>query len=193
MYKIILFLEKWFAFILLSIFRISFKYEKKGLENTKEKVIYVFWHRNIIPLMLDRRKENNVVLISNSKDGDYIAEPAKAFGYIVVRGSSTRGGVSALKEMSKLAKNHSVAITPDGPKGPPNKIKEGALQLAYLTKLPICAVYVKVYSKWVFNSWDNFIFPKFFSKIDIEYSKHFLIKNKNDFCIKKDIEDFLNK
>lgn len=191
MFKIFLFFEKWFAYVVLSLLRLTLRYHRKGLENTKERVIYVFWHRNIIPLLIDRRNENNVVIISSSRDGDFIAEPAKAFGYHVVRGSSTRGGRKALSEMIKLTKNHSIAITPDGPKGPVYKMKEGALQLAYLSGLPVCAVKVSVSSAKIFNSWDRFILPKPFANITLEYSQHYHISSKDDFKQKNKIEEFL--
>jgi lysophospholipid acyltransferase (LPLAT)-like uncharacterized protein len=193
MSNIFLFLEKWFAYLFLSMLRLTLRYERKGLEFTKDRVIYVFWHRNIIPLLIDRRNENNVVIISSSRDGDYIAEPAKLFGYKVVRGSSTRGGMKALTEMVRLSKEHSLALTPDGPKGPVYNIKEGALQLSYLSGLPIVAVKVNVKSAFIFNSWDKFILPKPFSKIYLEYSNHYYIKTKDDFRLKIDLEEFLLK
>jgi hypothetical protein len=172
---------------------LTLKYEIIGEKQPHQNIIYVFWHRNILPLLINRRNEGVVVIISSSKDGDFIAEPAKLFGYKTVRGSSTRGGSNALKEMIKLSKNHSFALTPDGPKGPAQKLKEGALQLAYLTKLPIVAVRVKVSNAWIFNSWDRFIFPKPFSKISIEYSEPLYINTKEIFDeIKNEIEMWLN-
>jgi len=171
---------------------LTYSYKISGLKKPYPKYIYVFWHRNILPLLLNRKNEKVVVLVSQSKDGDYIAEPCKLFGFLTARGSSTRHGASALKELIKLSKNHSIAITPDGPKGPKGVIKEGVLQLSYLTKIPICAVKVKVSSAWIFNSWDNFIFPKPFAKIEILYSAQMSISSKEDYLLYKNkIEEFM--
>ena len=194
MQKIFLFIEKIFAYIILSLLRMTLRYSVAGLSKPYPMGIYVFWHRNIIPMLLNRRNENVVIIISSSKDGDYITEPAKLFGYITVRGSSTRQGSSALKEMIKLSKQHILAITPDGPKGPAQKLKDGALQLSYLTKLPIYAIKVNVLSAWIFKSWDRFILPKPFAKITVLYSDPFYITSKEEFVAKRDeIEMWMNK
>ena len=192
MFRVVLFLEKYVAYVVLKILQLTVKYEVKGLRKPYPRAIYVFWHRNIIPLLINRRHENVVVIVSSSRDGDYIAEPAKLFGYITARGSTSRQGSSALKEMVKLSANHSLAITPDGPKGPARVLKEGTLQLAYLTKLPIHAVRVSVSKKIIANSWDKFIIPLPFAKIEVTYSEPFWVKTKEDFETKKrEIEEHL--
>ncbi|MCL1826418.1 MAG: lysophospholipid acyltransferase family protein [Candidatus Cloacimonetes bacterium] len=192
-HKIILFLEKWIAFFVLNLLGFTFSYKVHGLKKPYPHCIYIFWHRNILPLLLNRKNEGVVVLISRSKDGDYIAEPCKAFGFQTARGSSSRKGTAALKEMISLSKNHSIAITPDGPKGPAGQIKEGALQLAYLTQLPICAVKVSVSTSWAVNSWDRFIIPKPFAKIDIFYSEPMMISSKADIEVhQKSLQEYMN-
>jgi len=158
------------------------------------KAIYVFWHRNIISLLLNRRNEQIAVMISSSKDGDYIAEPAKLFGYIPVRGSSTRQGAHAFKELLALTEHHTVAFTPDGPKGPAFKFKKGALQMALMSGLPIVSVRVYVSSAWVFASWDRFILPHPFAKIKIYYSEPYEVKSKDEIeTIKTQIEAWMNQ
>jgi len=192
-HRTLLFFLKYLAFIFLSLLNLTFRYEVHGLKKPYRKAIYVFWHQNIISLLLNRKREQVAVIISSSKDGDYIAEPAKLFGYIPVRGSSTRQGANALKELVALTKHHSVAITPDGPKGPAFEFKNGALQVALLSGLPIIAVKVFVSSAWSFASWDSFIFPHPFAKIKICYSEPFVINSKDDFkpmCTK--IESWMN-
>jgi lysophospholipid acyltransferase (LPLAT)-like uncharacterized protein len=133
MNKILFFLEKYlvavFALILGSTFRFNIK---SGYP--KGNVIYAFWHRNMIPLLFLRKFEKIVILISTSKDGELIAGPAHVLGFLTARGSSRRDGSRAFKNLIKLSKEHSIAITPDGPKGPGEKIKEGLLRLAYITK-----------------------------------------------------------
>jgi len=193
MSSFLLFIEKIFAYAILSFLRITLRFQVSGLVKPYPKCIFVFWHRNIISLLINRRNENIVIIISSSRDGDYIAEPAKLFGYITVRGSSTRQGGTALKEMIKLSKKHSLALTPDGPKGPAQKLKDGALLLAYLTKLPIYAIKVHASKAWVFNSWDRFVLPKPFAKVSIQYSEPFYINSKEEFeSIRTEIENWMN-
>jgi len=192
-YKIVLFLEKYVIYVALKVLQFTVTYDVKGLGKPYPRGIYVFWHRDIIPMLINRRHEDVVVIVSPSKDGDYAAEPAKLFGYIPVRGSTSRQGTSALKEMIKLSDNHSLAITPDGPKGPARKLKEGALQLAYLTKLPIYAIRVSISKEVIINSWDKFRIPLPCAKIEINYSEAFWVKTKEDFDVRKiEIEKFMN-
>ena len=151
-HKLLLFIERQIAFVVLNILYYTIRYKKIGLKKPYPHAIYAFWHKDIMPLLIYRKKEKIAILISPSKDGDFIAAPAIKFGYLAVRGSSSRKGMSALKEMVKLSKKHSLAITPDGPKGPAQILKDGVLQLAYLTKLPIIATRTKISGAWVFNS-----------------------------------------
>ena len=106
--------------------------------------IYVFWHRNIIPLMYLHRRQEIAIIVSPSKDGELIAAPAELLGYTAIRGSSSRGGTAALLKSVKLAEGHTIAITPDGPRGPREQLKKSVLFLAYHTGLPIVPVAVNV-------------------------------------------------
>ena len=193
-HKLILFIERQLSFVVLQILYYTMRYKIAGLKKPYPKAIYAFWHRDIMPLMISRRFEKIAILISPSRDGNYMAAPAIKYGYIAVRGSSSRKGMTALKEMIKLSEKHSLAITPDGPKGPAQILKEGVLQLAYLTKMPIIATRTKVSSSYVFNSWDRFYFPYPFAKVRIEYSEPFFVNTKEEFEDKRvEIERFMNE
>jgi len=192
MSKIILFIEKYFAFALLHLLRLTYRYKVSGLAKPYPHAIYVFWHRYIVPMVINRRGENAVIIISSSRDGDYIAEPAKLLGYKVARGSSTRGGKNALKQMVSLSSKHSFGITPDGPKGPSFVVKEGVLVLAYLTGLPIYAIRVSVSRAYIFKSWDGFVLPLPFAKICVEYSEAIWVRSKEVFAgVKEEMEMFM--
>lgn len=186
MNKFSLFLTKYLAAFIVKILGISWKYNLQT-PKPKEKVIYAFWHRNMIPLMYLHRGENIVILASSSKDGELIAGPAKLFGYNSARGSSGRKGSSATRELIKLAKENSIGITPDGPKGPSEKIKEGVTFLSYFTKLPVIPVAVDINKEKVFNSWDRFRLPHFFSKINITYGNPIYINTKEEIEEKKEV------
>ena len=192
-HKVLLFFERHLSIFFINILFYTLRYTKIGLKKPYPKAIYAFWHKDIMPLLINRKKENIAIIISPSKDGDFIAAPAIRAGYIAVRGSSSRKGTSALKQMVKLSENHSLAITPDGPKGPAQVLKDGVLQLSYLTKLPIIATRTKVSHAYVFNSWDRFYIPYPFAKVRIEYSKPIFVTSKDEFDDKKrEIEEFMN-
>lgn len=179
MNKFWMFLFKYISAFIVKILGITWIYSLQT-PRPKEKVIYTFWHRNMIPLMYLHRGENIVILASSSKDGELIAGPAKLFGYKSARGSSSRKGSSATRKLIKFAKVNSLGITPDGPKGPSEKIKNGVTFLSYFTKLPIVPVAVDINKEKVFNSWDRFRLPHFFSKINITYGDPININTKEE-------------
>jgi lysophospholipid acyltransferase (LPLAT)-like uncharacterized protein len=91
-------------------------------------------------------------------------------GFGAVRGSSTRGGTRGLKGLIRAARDgRDLALTPDGPKGPPGAFKPGALVAAQVTGLPVIPLGVQSSSGWRFRSWDGFLVPKPFSTVTIEY------------------------
>lgn len=183
--KILFCLEKYAAFLFIMIIGSTYRY--KVLTKIPDKpIIYAFWHRNIIPLVFQRKFEKAVLLISSSKDGELVAGPCRALGYITVRGSSRRNGARAAKEFIRYKDNHILAITPDGPKGPAEKIKEGLPTLSYLTKVPISFVSVDIDKEIVFNSWDKFRLPLPFSRINVSYTEPVYINSKEE--IKSSIE-----
>lgn len=172
---------------------LSFKVENQP-PPAAEPVIYAFWHRDLIYAALQRRGDPIVVMISSSKDGDLISGPAERLGYIAVRGSTTRGGSAALKAMLRYAKTNSLAITPDGPKGPSGTIHAGLWQLAILGKIPICGLKCASSREWVFNSWDRFRFPKPFARVFIRYSQPIVLNSKEDIpAAEAELRAFLEK
>lgn len=178
--KILLFVEKYIAWIFLVCMKMSLRYRVIGDTHKGQRVVYVLWHQNILSVLLSRIYENIGIVVSASFDGELIAAPAELLGYRAIRGSSSKKGVSALKEMLQMIKSSSIAITPDGPKGPAHKIKEGAVFLAYMAKLPIIPVVVKTNRKWQFNSWDHFILPKPFSLTEIHYLDPVYVTSKEE-------------
>ncbi len=144
------------------------------------RCIYLFWHRNILPLLYLHRDRGVAVIISASDDGELIAGPAQLFGFYPVRGSSTRGGAIALKEYFSINRERSLAITTDGPKGPKGIVKKSVLSLAHQTGIPIVPVVLNIDKEWLFNTWDVFRVPKPFSKIAVKYGEPLLIEDKCD-------------
>ena len=138
--------------------------------------IYAFWHNRQIILPIVRKDEHIHCLISSSRDGEYIARVAALFGKAAIRGSSTRGGFDAMKQMMRVLKDKGiVAITPDGPLGPPGEVKPGVIQMAQALNVPIVPITFDANRKKVFGSWDGFNLPYPFSRIAILFGEPFIV------------------
>ena len=134
--------------------------------------IYAFWHRCVFPAMVRYRDRQIAVMTSASFDGEYIARIIERFGFVAVRGSSSRGAVGALIGMHReLAENRAVAFTIDGPRGPRYVAKPGPILLASKTGLPFHAFHVALERAWVLNSWDALMIPKPFSRALVVVSR----------------------
>jgi lysophospholipid acyltransferase (LPLAT)-like uncharacterized protein len=103
-----------------------------------KRMIIAFWHAQQLMMPLAYRGSEAYVLISRHGDGELIQRIITRFGLRAVRGSSTRGGMEALRELIRLGRSGvDLVITPDGPKGPRHVAKMGVVQLAKATGLPI--------------------------------------------------------
>ena len=142
--------------------------------------IYAFWHAHMLLPAYVGKNRNVKVLISQHRDGEYIAQIVQRLGYGVARGSTTRGGAKALLRMIKQIKEDSIslAITPDGPKGPRFVAQSGAILLGQKTQYPIIPVMIYMSKYWELPSWDKFCIPKPFSKARIFYGNPILVPSK---------------
>jgi lysophospholipid acyltransferase (LPLAT)-like uncharacterized protein len=123
--------------------------------------IFAFWHSRILLPSYHHKGLNASILVSNSADGEIIAQIIKRQGQWPVRGSTGKGGVRALTQQIhdiRLNKRPG-AVVPDGPQGPRHQVQPGVILLAKKTQYPI--IPISYGSKWrfVFNSWDRFILP----------------------------------
>ena len=124
------------------------------------RYIYTFWHEAmLIPAVLYGRPDVHV-LISQHADGELITEIIRRFNFSVVRGSTTRGALKAMREMLRIAKSNHLAITPDGPRGPRRVAQQGLVYLASRTGLPIVPGGFAYGRCWRAKSWDRFMVPK---------------------------------
>lgn len=142
----------------------------------QEKLIFAIWHNRLaLALMLYRRyvarrdrSRKLVALVSASRDGGLLARILELFGVQPVRGSSSRRGARALREMVAWGeRGHDLAITPDGPRGPRYVVQEGVISTAQLTGLPIVPVCYRLKWKICMNSWDGFQIPLPFTRCEV--------------------------
>ncbi len=157
------------------VYRTS-RWEKYGFDipeaylKNKKPFITCFWHGRLmmLPYAWPDRKDKKrpfYMLISGHPDGKLISKTVHFLGIHTIEGSSTRAGAGALKAMVRLIKEgKTVGITPDGPKGPRAKAKEGLAMASFLSKADIIPVTFSVSRKKTFSSWDQFLWAFPFSK-----------------------------
>lgn len=166
---------KWIGFLGALIIRLwirtlAFRYYCVGpnlnpmTEGFEGRYIYVFWHENILVPCYQFARRDILVLISQHADGEMIAQVCKHIGYGTVRGSSTRGGLKAMREMIRAAEDCHIAIMPDGPRGPRRHVELGLIYLAAKTGLPLVLAGVGHDRPWRLKTWDRFAIPRPWSK-----------------------------
>jgi lysophospholipid acyltransferase (LPLAT)-like uncharacterized protein len=126
--------------------------------------IYIFWHEYILfPLYL-RGNNNLVMLLSPHRDAEILSRTAHHMGFQCVRGSSYRGGASALRELMNKSRGMNLTMTPDGPRGPRRKLAQGPIYLAAKLGLPLVAMGFGYDQPWRTRSWDRFALPRPYSR-----------------------------
>jgi len=135
-------------------------------------VMFALWHSRILPLLFHHRHQGVVTLISRHRDGGHLARLAAAWGYGSVRGSSGRGGeVGLLGVVRVLGQGGEVAITPDGPRGPVERVKPGVVAAAQHTGALVIPTAARAARAWWFASWDRFCLPKPFARVEVVYGE----------------------
>ena len=173
--RFLIYVADWVFYLLINLIGKTVRFEVRGWENLEQieraglLPIQCFWHNQIFLTTYYFRGRKIVVMTSQSFDGEYIARFIQRFGYGVVRGSSTRGGVGALVEQIRLMKlGLPAGFAIDGPKGPRHVAKEGALLLAKKTGYPILPFAVTPKKFWTVKSWDKMEIPRPFTSALVE-------------------------
>ena len=135
-------------------------------------VIYAVWHGRILLLPRLYGRRGSHVLASRSRDGELVARWMTRFGLVPVRGSSTRGGGEALRQLARaLREGGEVVVVPDGPTGPREVLKSGVIALARLSGAPIVPTAVGASREWRLHSWDEFRIPKPFARCVVRFGE----------------------
>lgn len=140
-------------------------------------VIYILWHNRFFTVpaawsQLCGRHRKTVTLTSASHDGDVVARAMAVFGLGAIRGSSSRRGVAALVGLKRaLQDGQDVCLTPDGPRGPRYKIQPGVIKLAEATGAAIIPVHVTFTSALRLKTWDRFVIPRPFSRVEVTFAE----------------------
>jgi lysophospholipid acyltransferase (LPLAT)-like uncharacterized protein len=146
--------------------------ETQALLDSGTPMILCMWHGRMFFLSGGWPKPPRQlgVLSSAHRDGLLVARGARAFGYETVLGSSRRGGVGALRGMSRLlSRGITLVVTPDGPKGPRMRFKAGAVKAAQMTGAPLVALTGSARPRKLFATWDRFCLPLPLARAEIHF------------------------
>ena len=157
----------WFIRLLGPTLRVSVSYEA-GAQKTLDQrpLVASFWHSCIIPATYIFRDMGIRVMSSYSYDGEYMGRIIKRFGFVAVKGSSSRNPMRALLGLRRaLEDGWTVAFTLDGPRGPRHKVKPGPVGLGKSSGRPLTSFHAAVEKAWVLNSWDRMMIPWPFSRV----------------------------
>jgi len=147
-----------------------------GLKARGVPFVFALWHGRMVLPILAHRHEGVVTMASRSKDGEIIARWLARNGYLPARGSTTRGGGTALMEMVRqLRAGHAAALTVDGPKGPPRVVQPGILLLAREAGAWVLPISAASSRPRFLRSWDRFLVPQPFSRNVVAYGEPFAL------------------
>ncbi len=140
--------------------------DEKARAESDGVLVYATWHQRMSYSFHYFGPRHVTVMISQSRDGEYVSRIAKWLGFRNVRGSSTRGGMDALKEMiQKIRAGRPAGMLADGPLGPARVAKIGAVILARDTQVPLVPITWSADRCWILNSWDRYMIPKPFARV----------------------------
>ena len=137
-----------------------------------ERYIGALWHNRLLllPFVIKRYlpERRGAALISTSRDGALLADLVERFDFQVVRGSSSKKGAVAIRQLADvIARGKDVVITPDGPRGPAYELGQGIVFLAQQSGAEVVPINLEYSSCWRAKSWDRFILPKPFSSVRV--------------------------
>ena len=169
------------AALLILLIGATLRYEDVYADNQTTRgdlipgpTIFAFWHRSLLTCAHRFRNRDIAILISRSFDGELIARTVELLGFRAIRGSSSRGGATSLRQMANAFRDgHICAFTADGPRGPNMIAQPGPVFLAQLVEAEwLGAFYALPLSAWQLKTWDRFLIPKPFSRVLLTWPPH---------------------
>ncbi len=153
--------------------RIAVSYEDGAQNKLSDRpLVASFWHECMIPATYIFRDMGIRVMSSFSYDGEYMGRIIRKFGFVAVKGSSSRNPVRALLGLRRaLEEGWTVAFTLDGPRGPRRQVKPGPAGLARSSGLAMTAFYAAAEEGWTLRSWDRMRIPRPFSRVLVRVGK----------------------
>jgi lysophospholipid acyltransferase (LPLAT)-like uncharacterized protein len=166
--------------------RVHGQKKRDDMRTKGQRYIYCFWHQRQVFFTWSHRGDNASVLVSKSKDGELIAETMRLSRIDACRGSSSRGGAAAAREMIEtVERGLDLGITPDGPRGPAREVKPGVLFLAQKLRIPILPLTNALSRRLEFKkSWDKFQVPLPFGRAALVYGEPIWVREGDDVAAK---------
>ena len=156
------------------VVRIEGEKNVEHVTGTQKPFIPCYWHQHHFfctwyMRQLIKRGHKIGFLISPSVDGEIPARLAQDWGGVVIRGSTTRTGAQAMRDMYNVVVKQGISpvSTSDGPTGPLHVFKIGDILLSQFTQAPLLPLSYAASRAWYLKSWDRFIIPKPFARIVI--------------------------
>jgi lysophospholipid acyltransferase (LPLAT)-like uncharacterized protein len=147
------------------------------LRGRGEPIIFLLWHEVLLPLLWHHRGEQIAIVVSQGREGQYLADYAEGLGYRICPGSSSRGGARALLGAVRALEGGGVAaFTPDGPRGPRREVKPGVAAAAQRAGAWIVPLHATVDRAWRLRSWDRMVVPKPLARVTIGYGQPFRVE-----------------
>ena len=160
----------------------TWRVEWRGLDRVAEarrlsnQLVFAFWHGRLLVFSYSHRGRGIQVLASEHPDGELMGRTIVRLGFGHRKGSTTRGGASALRDLSAvLREGLDVGLTIDGPRGPRGVVQQGAIELARMTASAIVPITNSARPRVLFKSWDRFQLPLPFAKVVIDHGEPFLV------------------
>jgi lysophospholipid acyltransferase (LPLAT)-like uncharacterized protein len=169
--RLIIFAGYWVIRLIGPTLRVCISREEGAQETVDQRPLIVsLWHACMIPATYICRDIGVRVMSSYSYDGEYMGRIIRKFGFVAVKGSSSRNAVRALLGLRRaLEEGWTVAFTLDGPRGPRYKVKPGPVALARSSGVPLSVFHMAVERAWVLKSWDRMMIPKPFSRVLVRF------------------------
>ncbi len=198
--RILLWLIAWAGYLAIRILGPTIRFSTSWEDASPGSIdarpfVYAFWHNCMIPAMYLCRDLQIRVMSSDSFDGEYTGRIMQKFGFVKIRGSSSKGAIRALLGMRReLEQGWTVAFTIDGPKGPRYVAKPGPVILSRSTGVPMAAFHIALDRAWILKTWDGCMIPKPFTRALMRVSRQIPVPTDgNDEAYLKELQAALDR
>lgn len=179
--------------LLIDLLAKTWKFKISNKPSNFNSVI-AFWHGKMLPVWFFFKQHNPLGIVSLSKDGEILSQLLNKWNYKLIRGSSSKGGKEVIENVVNSNHFGSILITPDGPLGPKEEMKAGAIIISQRTSKPLVLCGVIISKKILLkNSWDDFEIPLPFTKIYINFSDEISFDKKLNYDEVNDLRVELSK
>lgn len=170
------------ASLLIRCLGITWRIEWRGMEHlaaaraSARRVVYAFWHGRLVVLSWTHRGRGIQVLASDHYDGDLMGRTIERLGFGHLKGSTTRGGSRALRDLRRaLQRGADIGLTVDGPRGPRGTVAQGAIELARLGGAAVVPITNAARRRRLVRSWDRLQIPAPFTRVVVAHGEPLIV------------------